>query len=48
MPEHQVARATAVIFGGVETASVLGVPTGTFLGDRAAGAPPSARSACSA
>ncbi|MFE3059261.1 MFS transporter [Nocardia sp. NPDC059239] len=33
VPEHQVARATAVIFGGVETASVLGVPTGTFLGD---------------
>ncbi|MGW4242720.1 MFS transporter [Nocardia sp. NPDC004722] len=33
VPEHHVARATAVIFGGVETASVLGVPTGTFLGD---------------
>ncbi|MFF2571004.1 MFS transporter [Streptomyces sp. NPDC058084] len=33
MPERHVARATAVIFGGVETASVLGVPTGTFLGD---------------
>ncbi|MDP9643110.1 putative MFS family arabinose efflux permease [Actinopolyspora lacussalsi] len=33
VPEHQVARATAVIFGGVETASVLGVPTGTFIGD---------------
>ncbi|MCX5197286.1 MFS transporter [Streptomyces sp. NBC_00249] len=33
VPERHVARATAVIFGGVETASVLGVPTGTFLGD---------------
>ncbi|MFI6865852.1 MFS transporter [Nocardia sp. NPDC050406] len=33
VPPHQVPRATAVIFGGVETASVLGVPTGTFLGD---------------
>ncbi|MGK5641001.1 MFS transporter [Streptomyces sp. URMC 126] len=35
VPEHQVPRATALIFGGVETASVLGVPTGTFLGDLA-------------
>lgn len=33
VPERHVPRATAVIFGGVETASVLGVPTGTFLGD---------------
>lgn len=33
VPAKQVPRATAVIFGGVETASVLGVPTGTFLGD---------------
>ncbi|MFL1435322.1 MFS transporter [Nocardiopsis protaetiae] len=33
VPEKHVTRATAVIFGGVETASVLGVPAGTFLGD---------------
>lgn len=33
VPEKHVPRATALIFGGVETASVLGVPTGTFLGD---------------
>ncbi|WP_232835386.1 MFS transporter [Actinocorallia populi] len=33
VPERHVARATAVIFGGVETASVLGVPTGTLLGE---------------
>jgi predicted MFS family arabinose efflux permease len=33
VPERHVARATAVIFGGVETASVLGVPAGTLLGD---------------
>ncbi|MEC3957662.1 MFS transporter [Nocardia sp. CDC153] len=33
VPEHQAARATAVIFGGVETASVLGIPAGTVLGD---------------
>ncbi|OLF12528.1 MFS transporter [Actinophytocola xanthii] len=33
VPERQVPRATAVIFGGVETASVLGVPAGTVLGD---------------
>ncbi|MBO8186502.1 MFS transporter [Streptomyces spirodelae] len=33
VPEKHVSRATAVIFGGVETASVLGVPTGTFIGD---------------
>ncbi|MGW2331436.1 MFS transporter [Streptomyces sp. NPDC001700] len=33
VPERHVARATAVIFGGVETASVLGVPTGTLIGD---------------
>ncbi|WP_185088130.1 MFS transporter [Nonomuraea muscovyensis] len=33
VPEHHVARATAVIFGGVETASVLGVPAGTLVGD---------------
>ncbi|WP_234326429.1 MFS transporter [Streptomyces sp. NRRL S-337] len=33
VPEKHVPRATAVIFGGVETASVLGVPTGTIIGD---------------
>lgn len=33
VPERHVPRATALIFGGVETASVLGVPTGTFVGD---------------
>lgn len=33
VPERHVGRATAVIFGGVETASVLGVPTGTLTGD---------------
>ncbi|MCT2590805.1 MFS transporter [Streptomyces sp. N2-109] len=33
VPAKHVPRATAVIFGGVETASVLGVPTGTFIGD---------------
>ncbi|MBT2383727.1 MFS transporter [Streptomyces sp. ISL-11] len=33
VPEEQVGRAMAVIFGGVETASVLGVPTGTLIGD---------------
>ncbi|MEV4678580.1 MULTISPECIES: MFS transporter [Actinomadura] len=33
VPAKHTARATAVIFGGVETASVLGVPTGTFIGD---------------
>ncbi|MBF6180786.1 MFS transporter [Nocardia otitidiscaviarum] len=33
VPPRHVTRATAVIFGGVETASVLGVPTGTLLGD---------------
>ncbi|WP_306361620.1 MFS transporter [Nocardia sp. CC227C] len=33
VPPHHVTRATAVIFGGVETASVLGVPIGTLLGD---------------
>ncbi|MFE0778151.1 MFS transporter [Streptomyces sp. NPDC058861] len=33
VPERHVGRATAVIFGGVETASVLGVPAGTLLGD---------------
>jgi predicted MFS family arabinose efflux permease len=33
VPERHVARATAVIFAGVETASVLGVPAGTVLGD---------------
>jgi predicted MFS family arabinose efflux permease len=35
VPERQVPRATAVIFGGVETASVLGVPAGTLAGDLA-------------
>ncbi|MBB5122889.1 transporter [Streptomyces eurocidicus] len=33
VPEEHVGRAMAIIFGGVETASVLGVPTGTLLGD---------------
>ncbi|MDP9868332.1 MULTISPECIES: MFS transporter [Streptosporangium] len=33
VPERHVARATAVIFGGVEAASVLGVPIGTLIGD---------------
>ncbi|MFR9721918.1 MFS transporter [Streptomyces sp. MS19] len=33
VPERHVGRATAVIFGGVETASVLGVPAGTLMGD---------------
>ncbi|WP_418959252.1 MFS transporter [Streptomyces tritici] len=33
VPEKHVPRATAVIFGGVETASVLGIPTGTIIGD---------------
>ena len=33
VPEKQVVRATAVIFFGVESASVLGVPAGTLLGD---------------
>ncbi|MBX6382187.1 MAG: MFS transporter [Microbispora sp.] len=33
VPERHVARATAVVFGGVETASVLGVPAGTLAGD---------------
>ncbi|SHM27951.1 Predicted arabinose efflux permease, MFS family [Cryptosporangium aurantiacum] len=33
VPERHVPRATALIFGGVETASVLGVPLGTLLGD---------------
>ncbi|GAB3110664.1 MFS transporter [Streptomyces calidiresistens] len=32
VPEHHVGRAMAVIFGGVETATVLGVPAGTYLG----------------
>ncbi|QES53144.1 MFS transporter [Streptomyces venezuelae] len=33
VPEHQVGRATALVFGGVPTASVLGVPAGTLLGE---------------
>jgi predicted MFS family arabinose efflux permease len=33
VPRHHVPRATAIIFGGVETASVLGVPAGTLIGD---------------
>lgn len=33
VPDKHAPRATAVIFGGVETASVLGVPTGTIIGD---------------
>lgn len=33
VPERHAARATAVVFGGVESASVLGVPAGTLAGD---------------
>lgn len=33
VPGKHVPRAMSVIFGGVSTASVLGVPTGTLLGD---------------
>ncbi|MFD7783237.1 MFS transporter [Streptomyces nojiriensis] len=33
VPEHRVGRATALVFGGVPTASVLGVPAGTLLGE---------------
>jgi predicted MFS family arabinose efflux permease len=33
VPEHQIPRATAIVFGGVSAASVLGVPLGTLLGD---------------
>ncbi|MCX5227223.1 MFS transporter [Streptomyces sp. NBC_00233] len=35
VPAAAVGRATAVIFGGVSAASVLGVPAGTFLTERA-------------
>ncbi|MCX5379996.1 MFS transporter [Streptomyces sp. NBC_00091] len=33
VPAHHAGRATALIFGGVPTASVLGVPAGTLLGE---------------
>ncbi|ONI72278.1 MFS transporter [Kribbella sp. ALI-6-A] len=33
VPEHQVGRATAVIFSAVPLGSVLGVPAGTWLGE---------------
>lgn len=33
VPRHHVGRATALVFGGVPTASVLGVPAGTLLGE---------------
>ncbi|MDK9494819.1 MFS transporter [Streptomyces katrae] len=33
VPGRHVGRATALIFGGVPTASVLGVPAGTLLGE---------------
>ncbi|MGI5490149.1 MFS transporter [Microtetraspora malaysiensis] len=33
VPPQQVGAATAVIFGGVSTASVLGVPAGTLIGE---------------
>ncbi|MFJ8207914.1 MFS transporter [Streptomyces sp. NPDC096033] len=33
VPADRVGRATALIFGGVPTASVLGVPAGTLLGE---------------
>ncbi|MFI1331678.1 hypothetical protein ACH4U7_16350 [Streptomyces sp. NPDC020845] len=39
VPEKHVPRATAVIFGGVETASVLGVPPGRSSATSATGAP---------
>ncbi|MEU9338232.1 MFS transporter [Streptomyces sp. NPDC048290] len=35
VPSAAVGRATAVIFSGIAVASVLGVPTGTFLGSLA-------------
>ena len=34
VPEQWVVRATAVIFSAVPLGSVLGVPAGTFIGDR--------------
>ncbi len=33
VPPRHVGRATALVFGGVPTASVLGVPAGTLLGE---------------
>ncbi|WP_079403777.1 MFS transporter [Streptomyces sp. 3211] len=33
VPERHAGRATALVFGGVPTASVLGVPAGTLLGE---------------
>ncbi|MFD4243406.1 MFS transporter [Streptomyces sp. NPDC058525] len=33
VPRRHVGRATALVFGGVPTASVLGVPAGTLLGE---------------
>ncbi|MEJ8645839.1 MFS transporter [Streptomyces sp. MS1.HAVA.3] len=33
VPQRHVGRATALVFGGVPTASVLGVPAGTLLGE---------------
>ncbi|MGC0421201.1 MFS transporter [Embleya sp. AB8] len=33
VPPERVARATAVVFGGVSAASVLGVPAGTLMGE---------------
>ncbi|MEV2274522.1 MFS transporter [Nocardiopsis sp. NPDC049922] len=35
VPERHVPRATAVVFGGVSSASVIGVPVGTLVGDLA-------------
>ncbi|WP_237534918.1 MFS transporter [Streptomyces sp. SID3343] len=35
VPERSVGRATALIFGGVSVASVVGVPTGTLIGEYA-------------
>lgn len=32
VPPHAIPRATAIIFGGVAAANVLGVPTGTLIG----------------
>jgi predicted MFS family arabinose efflux permease len=35
VPPERAARATALVFGGIAVASVLGVPAGTLLGDLA-------------
>jgi predicted MFS family arabinose efflux permease len=33
VPARHVGRATAIVFGGISTASVIGVPVGTLIGD---------------